>query len=79
MLGVEWEMKSPTGKSKRTIEQSFRKAVTQSKYIIFDLRRINLKEEQCIGELQHRFDTKTYVKRLIIIKKNGEMIDMVRK
>ena len=33
MDGVEWEIKSPVGKSKRTIEQSFRKAVMQSRYI----------------------------------------------
>lgn len=78
MNGVAWEIKSPIGKSKRTIEQSFRKAVLQSRYIIFDLRRANLHETQCINELKHRFNTKTYVKRLLIIKKDGELLEFSR-
>ena len=79
MDGVEWEMKSPVGKSRRTIEQIFRKAVKQSKYLIFDLRRINISESECIKELEHRFNTKTYVKRLLIIKKSGELVTFSRK
>ena len=38
MDGLEWEIKSPIGNSKRTIETNFRQAVKQSRYIIFDLR-----------------------------------------
>lgn len=44
MDGVEWEMKCPQGNGKRTIEENFRKAVKQSKYIIFDLRLIKIPE-----------------------------------
>ena len=79
MDGVEWEIKAPKGKSKRTIEQNFRHAVAQSRYIIFDLRRINAPESQCLSQLYYRFNTKTYVKRLLIIKKNGVLIDLTRK
>ena len=78
MDGVEWEIKAPIGKSKRTIEQNFRHAVMQSHYIIFDLRRIRVPESQCLTQLTHRFNTKTYVKRLLIIKKNAELIDLSR-
>ena len=47
MDGVGWEMKSPTGKSKRTIEKLYKHAAQQSKYIIFDLRRTNMNEQTC--------------------------------
>lgn len=78
MDGVEWEIKSPIGKSKRTIEQSFRKAVLQSRYIIFDLRRVNISEVQAVRELEHRFNTKRYLRRLLVIKKSGELLDYSR-
>ncbi|MDR0967394.1 MAG: hypothetical protein LBL75_01000 [Rickettsiales bacterium] len=38
MDGKRWEIKSPIGASKRTIENNFRKAQKQSENIIFDLR-----------------------------------------
>ena len=73
MDGVEWEMKSPQGDSKRTIESNFRKAVTQAKYIIFDLRRTKLPEKLCIGQLEKEFNARKYLKRLYVICKNGEL------
>ncbi len=42
MDGLEWEMKAPTGSGKRNIEYNFRKAVAQSKNIIFDLRHVKI-------------------------------------
>ena len=79
MDGVEWEIKSPTGKSKRTIQNSLRQAVKQSHYIIFDLRRIKLNEEECISQLRKQFDLKKYIKRIVIIKKNLELEEFRRK
>lgn len=73
MDGVEWEMKSPQGDSKRTIESNFRKAVAQSKYIIFDLRRTKLSEKLCITQLEKEFKARKYLKRLYVICKNGEL------
>ena len=74
MDGIEWEMKAPTGKGKRTIEKIFSQAVSQSSNIIFDLRRINIPEKQCISQLEHRFKAKTNAKRLLVIKKDGELL-----
>ena len=63
MDGLEWEIKSPQGKAKRTIETNFRHAVDQSLYIIFDLRRINLPEKQCtISKRRQRKDTENRLK-----------------
>ncbi len=73
MDGVEWEMKCPTGDSKRTIETNFRKAVKQSKYIIFDLRRIKVAEKLCLSQLEKEYNARKYLKRLYVIRKNGEL------
>ena len=73
MDGVEWEMKCPIGSGKRTIEENFRKAVQQSKYIIFDLRQIKLPEKQCITQLEREFDARRYLRKLLVIGKNGKL------
>ena len=78
MDGVSWEIKCPKGKSKRTIENNFRKAKQQAENIIFDLRRINIPEEKCMLELKRRFAQKRDVKRLLIIKKSGEILKFLR-
>ena len=75
MDNVEWEIKSPLGNSKRTIEANFRHAVKQSHYIIFDLRRIKVPEKQCMTQLEKEFKGRPYVKRLLVIKKNGELFE----
>ncbi|MBP5652279.1 MAG: hypothetical protein J6X17_02505 [Lachnospiraceae bacterium] len=74
MDGVEWEMKCPLGSGKRTIEANFRKAVMQSKYIIFDIRYIKIPEKQCISQLEKEFNARPYIKRLYVIRKNGELL-----
>lgn len=74
MNGVVWEMKCPKGKSKRTIENNIRKANKQSENIIFDLRRINLEESTSIRRLEKEFNIRPHLKRLLVIKKNGELL-----
>lgn len=75
MDGLEWEIKCPQGKSKRTIEQNIRNAEKQSHYIIIDLRRIMIPEKQCMAQLEHNFNTKPGVKRMLVIKKNLELVE----
>ena len=41
MDGKTWEIKSPTTYSDSSFEYNLRKAIKQSKNIIFDLRRLN--------------------------------------
>ena len=79
MDGLEWEIKSPTGSSKRTIESNFRQAVKQSHYIIFDLRRIKVPEKQCLVQLEREFAMRQYVKRLLVIRKNGDLLEYPKK
>ena len=76
MDGFEWEIKSPQGSSKRTIENNFRNAVAQSRYIIFDLRRVKLHDNQCTAKLEREFKARKYLKRMLIIKKDGTLIEI---
>ena len=79
MDGIAWEIKCPKGKSKRTIENNFRHAVRQSHYIIFDLRHIGVSEKQCIAQLETEFGNRGYVKRLLVIKKDGTHVEFPKK
>ena len=79
MDGIEWEIKCPTGKSKRTIENNMRKAITQSCFIIFDLRYMKLPEKQSISQLERQFHTRDKLRKLLIIKKNGELIELEKR
>ena len=75
MDGIAWEIKCPQGNSKRTIENNFRNAVAQSRYIIFDLRRIKLHDNQCISKLEKEFRSRKYLKKLLVIKKDGTLVE----
>ena len=78
MDDIEREIKSPVGKSRRTIEKNFHKAALQSKNIIFDLRRINVPEAQCLKQLEREFlDKRTH--RLLVITKSGELVKFPKK
>lgn len=76
MDGIEWEIKCPKGKSKRTIENNMRKALSQSSFVIFDLRYIRLSEKPCITQLKAQFYSRSKLNRLLIIKKNNELIEL---
>ena len=78
MDGIEWEMKAPQGRGKRTIEKTLLTALAQSCYIIIGLRRINLSESQCISKLEYNFEHKKRLKRLLVIKKNGQLLTYSR-
>ena len=67
--------KCPEGSGKRTIEQNIRKAVLQSHYIIVDLRWIRVPEKQCLSQLELNFKTKPAMKRLLVIKKDLELVE----
>lgn len=74
MDAVEWEIKCPRGRSKRTIEHNYRRAAKQSKYIIFDLRRCPLPEANTLRQLKREFEDR-HTKRLKIILKNEKLIE----
>ena len=76
MDGLEWEMKSPIGSSRRTIRRNLHKASKQSRNIIFDLSRIGISEEDCIRELRNAFKTSNHIRNMLIITKEQELITL---
>ena len=80
MNGQIWEMKSPCGSSKRTIENNYRNAQKQSENIIFDLRRVKLDEKVVISQIKQRLlkQRNNKTKRTIIITKNKKILDFKR-
>ena len=79
MDGVEWEIKSPQGKGKHTIERNISNALLQSCYIIIDLCRVGLKEDECIKQINKEFEVRKQIRRLYIITKRRELIILKRK
>ena len=76
-MSVKWEIKSPTGSKRRTIENNLRKAMTQSENIIMDLRRINIVEKTCMREIEKQIQLSgKRIRRLIVISKRGKIINV---
>ena len=79
MDGKQWEIKSPCGQSKRTIENNLRKAQKQSGYIIFDLRRLKTDELKAVAQIKREFEKrKRNTLRVLIITKSGQLLDIRR-
>ena len=76
MTGVLWEMKSPTGNGKRTLDDAVKEALRQSCNVILDWRRTTLDDQQTIGVLKNNKNILRGVKRLKFIKKDGIMVDI---
>lgn len=73
MGGRIWEIKSPITYSDTSFEDNYRKAMKQSKHIIFDLRSLNsINETKYIKELTKWKDIGG-VKTLMIISRNGKL------
>ncbi len=52
MDGILWEIKSPTGKSKYTIQNQFKRAAKQSKSVIIDTRRLKMSQREALREIK---------------------------
>lgn len=77
---IRWEIKSPTGKSKYTVQNNLREASRQSQNIILDLHRIGLTEEQAISRTKEYIRKEHHsIKRLKILTKSGRVIDIIGK
>ena len=75
MMGVEWEIKCPIGKGKNTISRNLKTAAKQSHHVIVDLRRIGIPEKDCLSEIKRRFGEHDSIKRILVISKNGDLLD----
>ena len=78
MDGLKWEAKSPTGSGKYTIQDALRRAAKQSTSIVLDLRRININQQRCIQEVKKQFALSKKIRRIKIIIKRQQTIDLVK-
>ena len=72
---VIWEMKSPTGKSKYTIQNQFKRAAHQAQNLIFDSRRTGLDSKYIGKEIAKQISLRKSIKKLKLITKSGHIID----
>jgi len=76
MLGVLWEIKSPSGDSKSTIGNQFRNASRQSGYMILDARRTKMDMDIVERKVQIEASKRTKLKRIILIDKFEKVIEI---
>ena len=69
-----WEVKSPKGNGKRTMQNNLREADNQSPNIVIDLRRCKMHSSQAISRIKCELRQANKIKRLLVIKKNGEVL-----
>ena len=75
MSGAAWEMKSPQGKSKSSLEHIFKKATKQSENIVIDLSHSKMKEEIAVKEIERCFNQSGSCRKLKIITKSRRLLE----
>jgi hypothetical protein len=77
MGGIVWEIKSPTGSGKNTIQDNVKNALKQSRNIILDLRDYH----GDAGKVVERYKTDKRalkgIRRLRIITRAGEVLELL--
>lgn len=75
-----WEIKSPLGDGKRTIDNNLREASDQAKNVFLDLSRIKMSQEKAVSKAKNfvygKWKHRCHLKRLRVILKNGTIIDI---
>lgn len=74
--GVLWEIKSPTGSSKRTLDNITRRASKQSGNIIIDTRRTTLSDEFIISQLKNNQNILHGIRRIKVVNKKAILLDI---
>ena len=75
MNSVPWEIKAPEGDGKYTVQNTLQNAAGQSRNVIVDLRRCRMPEDRAINEFTKEFQKSKHIKRMKIVKKDGEVLD----
>jgi hypothetical protein len=78
LLGVEWEMKSPIGNSRRhTIKGQFDRANKQlTRNMVFDGRRTSLPDNFISNAIRRELGIRRRIKRVLFVTKNAEVIEI---
>lgn len=76
--GTKWEIKSPKGNAKKTIDNNLRTARKQSRHIVLDLRRAKLHQSKAEARIRHYLVSGPHkIKSLKIITKTHKIIDIL--
>jgi hypothetical protein len=75
--GMKWEIKSPMGNSKKTIENNLRAARKQSKCIAIDLRRTKMHRTRAISRINYYLSRQTQIKRVVVITKDQKVLEIL--
>lgn len=74
--GTKWEMKSPIGDGRKTIENNFRNARGQSCNVVMDLRRIKMHQNKADARIRSFLSKPHRFKRVLIITKGKKVIEI---
>lgn len=69
--GMEWEFKTPRGKTTRSIQHILKKAVSQSPNVVLDVRLMDLPSEVVMRKVRYEAAHTRTLKRLKVILDDG--------
>jgi len=76
--GLRWEIKSPRGGGRKTIDNNLRSARKQSPNIVLDLRRAKINHRNAMSRTHHYLISGPHkIKRLKVIAKSRKVIDIL--
>lgn len=76
--GMRWEVKSPKGDGKKTIDNNLRTARKQSHNVLLDLRRTKMHQRKAIARIHFYLTAGPYrFKRLFVITKSDAIIEIL--
>ena len=76
--GQKWEIKSPLGNGKKTIENNLRNARKQSKRIIIDFSRMKLHQTKAISNIKFFIKkSPNQFKKVVVIAKDSEILEIL--
>lgn len=76
--GKYWELKTPTGNGKYNLQHTLRNAAKQSENIIIDARFSKMHISKIKNELNYQFKRSKNIKRLILIDKQKNVVEILR-
>ena len=71
---VIWEIKSPIGDGKRTIQNNLRTADNQSPNVIMNLVRCKMHPDRAMNRIRYELGKANKIKQLLVVHKNGKVI-----
>jgi hypothetical protein len=75
--GTRWEIKSPKGDGKKTIENNLRAARKQSHNVVIDLRRTKMHQAKAIARIKFFMSHSHHFRRALVITKSRKIIEIL--